>query len=359
MVVDIDGAVERLSFTARGAELAGSTDAGLAALLLLAMRVGGPLVAHGPASPRLVASLPKIQDILRNWEQRSPSYATYHAVTVDAPNRDESRTQRPRRVGAFFTGGVDSFYTLARHRDEIDTLVYVHGFDVRLDDERLDELVTSRLRAAALALNKPLVEVRTDLRSVSDRYSNWLDYHGSALASVALLLATEFERMYVPATLTYAHLIPLGSHPLLDPLWSTEGVELIHDGCEASRLDKLSLLADDMVAQAHLRVCWENRKGRYNCGSCEKCLRTMVALRALGVLNSFETLPDLIDPSDIARVELPAVSYTWEASFELLKKTKSDPTLARVLERRLYNPRVRLVRAGVRNARRLREFLRN
>jgi hypothetical protein len=85
----------------------------------------------------------------------------------------------------------------------------------------------------------------------------------------------------------------------------------------------------------------------------------MVALRALGVLNSFETLPDVIDPSDIAKVELPEVRYTWEASLELLKKKGNDPMLARALERRLYNPRVRLVRTGVRNARRLREFLRN
>ena len=41
--------------------------------------------------------------------------------------------------------------------------------------------------------------------------------------------------------MTYAHLGPLGSHPLLDPLWSSEDVELVHDGCEATRLDKLAL----------------------------------------------------------------------------------------------------------------------
>jgi hypothetical protein len=359
MVADIDGAVERITFTARGAELVASTDAGLAALLLPTMRVGGPLVVRGATSLQLVASLPKIQQIIRNWEQRFPSYAVYRAVTVDAPNHVESPPPRRRRVAAFFSGGVDSFYTLAQHRDEIDALVYVHGFDVAIDDERLDEQVTSQLRAAALALNKPLVEIRTDLRTFSDRYSNWLDYHGSALASIALLLATEFERMYVPATLTYAHLIPLGSHPLLDPLWSTENVELIHDGCEASRLDKLALLANDPVAQAHLRVCWENRKGRYNCGSCEKCLRTMVALRALGVLSSFETFPDTIKPSAIAKIELPEIRYTWEASLALLKKTGNDPTLARTLERRLYNSRVRLLRTGVRYARRFREMFRS
>jgi hypothetical protein len=357
MTADIDGTIRRISYTAIGAGLEPSADAAVAAMLMPAMSTRGPLVAPEPISPRLAAAIPKIQEILRSWEQRIPAYSRYAAVPVEAAVRQQLRLRPKRRVAAFFTGGVDSFYTVARHRDEIDMLVYVHGFDVRLDDSRFDELVITQLRLAAAALGKPLVEVWTNLRSVTDRYTDWTDYHGSALASVALILASEFERIYIPATLTYAHLIPLGSHPLLDPLWSTEDVEIVHDGCEASRLDKLSAISDDVVARSHLRVCWKNRAGRYNCGSCEKCLRTMVALQALGVLHLFETFPDVVDPASIARTDLPEVRFTWEASLALLKQTNGDPRLARALDRRLHSARARFVHGGIRVAYRVRDLM--
>jgi hypothetical protein len=196
------------------------------------------------------------------------------------------------------------------------------------------------------------VEVDSDLRSVTSAHAEWLASHGSALATVALLLGGAFERVFVPATLTYAHLVPLGSHPLLDPLWSTEQVELVHDGCEASRIDKLAVLSHDDVARRHLRVCFQNRAGRYNCGECEKCLRTMVALRALGVLEAFSTFPDAIDPRSLARIELPEVTYTWEASLALLRESGDDPGLARALDRRLHDRTTRAAQRGARLAQR-------
>src|SRR5262249_41756622 len=152
------------------------------------------------------------------------------------------------------------------------------------DDDALGAMVLDGVRHAAAELGLPLVEVRTDVRAFSDRFSRWDHYHGAALATVAHLLAPYFSRVFVPATQTYAFLAPLGSHPLLDPLWSSEDVELVHDGLEAPRLDKLAVVASEPAARHWLRVCWENRNGAYNCGRCEKCLRTMVALDALGEL---------------------------------------------------------------------------
>jgi hypothetical protein len=337
MHVDIAGTRKEILFRAKGVDLEGSADAGLAAMLLPAMRVGGSLICSEPSSVRLVGSLPRIQEIFRNWEQHYPSYSCYQTVTVETDVRQPERPRPGRGVASFFTGGVDSFYTVARHREEIDALVYVHGFDVPLDKPKLDGEVVTKLRQAASMLDKPLIEVWTNIRSITDRYAEWVQYHGSALAAVALLLAPAFAKIYVPATLTYAHLMPLGSHPLLDPLWSTEEVELIHDGCESSRLEKLPIIVDDPAARATLRVCWENRRGRYNCGSCEKCLRTMVCMRALGLLDAFETFPDQVDLAAIARVAIPESRYVWGASYELLKRSQLDPALERALGHRLYS----------------------
>ncbi len=325
-------------------------------MLLPAMRVGGPLVATEPASSRLVASLPKIQEVFRNFELCEPSYGQYQPVNIDVRRRRDGHSRQRRRVASFFTGGVDSFYTVARHRHEIEALVYVHGFDLD-DNPQLDARVSGKIRAAAAGLGKPLIEVRTNLRSVTDKYAQWVDYHGSALASVALMLAPELDVVYVPATVTNANPEPNGSHPLLDPLWSTEDVELVHDGCEASRLDKLSMIAADPMARAHLHVCLWNREGQYNCGACEKCLRTMVCLRALGVLDAFETLPDTLNLAAIARVKLPEVPYTWEATLQHLKKSGVDPALTRALDHRLHSTRARLVHTGVQNVERTADLI--
>jgi hypothetical protein len=357
MFAEIAGTTQRISYGVSGATLEPSVDAAIATMLLPAMRTGGSLSSDEPASPRLLGALPTIQAIFRNWEQRFAVYKNYQTVGIDIRPLTRVEPRERRRTATFFSGGVDSFYTFSRHRSEIDRLVFVDGFDVRPSDQALSARVTDAMRAAAAELDLPLIEIQTNLRSVTDRYANWIQYHGAALAGVALLLAAEIEQVFIPASLTYAYLSPLGSHPLLDPLWSTEWTEIVHDGCEASRIDKLAALVDEPIARRHLRVCWENRDGRYNCGSCEKCLRTMIALQALGALGAFTTFPDVIDPADIARVELPELRYTWETSLQLLKQSGRDRALVRALDRRLYGPGARVINYGRRGGRRLRSAI--
>jgi hypothetical protein len=325
-----------------GAPPAGeAADAAVAACLIPAMRAGTVLRVDEPVSPRLLHSVGTVQDILVNWRQRFAVYGRYGRVRVEAPAREAPADTSGRGVAAFFTGGVDSFYTLLRHRDEIDTLILVHGFDYPSDGP-LRERITAALRECAAELGKPLTEVTTDVRKFSDPLAFWESYHGSALATTGLLLG--FEKIYVPATQTYAHMAPLGSHPLLDPLWSTENVEFVHDGCEADRLEKLAIIASAPAARRFLRVCWENRDGRYNCGECEKCLRTTIALQALGLLGEFSTLPDRLDPAAIRRVDLPELTHTWDASLALLEQSPEHAELARSVRQNMFGTTARAAR---------------
>jgi len=344
--VDVAGQLHRVRYVCAGLGLGNAPDASVAAALLPAMHVAEILTVDEPVSPRLLGCLRIVQDVVRNWEQRFPSYARYQRVDVEAICRSPVPVHtQARGTAAFFTGGVDSFYTALRHLDEIDALILVQGFDFRWDASELSERVLAHIRAAAATLGKPLVEVRTDLRSFSDRYAFWEHYHGAALASVAHLLAPRFAKFYIAATHTYAHLSPLGSHPLLDPLWGTEDVELVHDGCEASRIEKLAVLAEQPAALAHLRVCLENRHGAYNCGACEKCMRTMVAMEALGVLDRFATFPDRVDRSSLRKVRLPLPSlrYTWETSLAMLDARDGDRALRRSLRAHIYGRPQRIV----------------
>ena len=131
---------------------------------------------------------------------------------------------------------------------------------------------------------------------------DWLDGHGAALAGVAHLLGASYGRVYVPATDTYATLVPLGSHPLVDPLWSSERVELVHDGASATRLDKLRLVDTVPVARETLHVCVHDDTDEFNCGRCWKCVITMVGIRVLGLDDRFPTLPVVSEREFLQRV---------------------------------------------------------
>jgi CubicO group peptidase (beta-lactamase class C family) len=63
------------------------------------------------------------------------------------------------------------------------------------------------------------------------------------LAAIGHLLAPAFERIYIAASVNYRDLFPWGTHPLLDPLWSSELLEFVHHGCAARRIEKLRFIA--------------------------------------------------------------------------------------------------------------------
>lgn len=261
------------------AELRSHPEAFIAAGLLPAMARGGAMHVGAPVSQQFLEGLETVQDIYTSW------WPELKRVRIDGASATQRSPSPESQVASFFSGGVDSFYTLLKHREEIDTLIFVHGFDVALEDADLRNRVSQRLREAADAFGKRLIEVETNLRTLTDSHrpaSGWERAHGAALASVALLLAPEFRRVYVPATHTYRDLFPWGSHPLLDTCWSTEALALFHDGCEATRVQKCEWITDSDAALQSLRVCWRNPGGSYNCGECEKCQRTMINLLAAG-----------------------------------------------------------------------------
>ncbi len=311
--------------------LARGTETFLAAALTPAMKVGGGLHLPGSVSPRLSASIPKIQDIFHTW------YPDFKKVAVGVETKHVQPSSSAREVGCFFSGGVDSFYTLLRHKEEITKLIFVHGFDIRLDDTPLRAKVSQVLREVAFEFRKPLIEVETNVRTFSDRHVGWEEYHGSALASVALLLSPHFRKVYIAASSSYSSLLPWGSHPLLDPLWSTDDMEIVHDGCEAIRIEKVAHISSCDIALKSLRSCWRNPGGAYNCGQCVKCMRTMAALRAAGALDRCTTFAHTLDLKALARepFERPGATVIAEKTLLVAERLGADPALVQALRDRL------------------------
>jgi hypothetical protein len=314
-----------------------SADPFLAALLVPALVAGEPLIMDRPVSPRLLRRTATVQDILTTW------YPARRRIEVTAPVRtgvEVAGRARGRGVGAFFSGGVDSCYTLVKSRlrlpsaaDPITHLIFVKGFDARLAEAEGLAASEVRLRALAGEYGCGFIPVETNLRDVLA--APWAEmYHGSALAAVGLALASSLGTVLIPSSYDYKELLPHGSHPLLDGLWSTETTDFLHDGCEGNRVDRLALLvrhAPDLVDQ--LRVCWENAHGGpVNCGRCGKCVRTMVMLRALGHLGKTPGFPPEL-PAGYTRNFDPGRRTFLQQNLDQARRT-GDPDLVRALARR-------------------------
>src|SRR6185436_13064183 len=167
----------------------------------------------------------------------------------------------PDSAGLFFSCGVDSFYSLLKDLDapadaeRVTHLITMYGFDIRTRNRPLFDMLADRAARVAAETGRRLVTVETNTRQLFDSIVGWDFYHGAVLASTALALGGRLRRCAIPSTHAYSELLPWGSDPLLDPLWSTASLSIIHDGCEAKRTEKLKQLAQWPLALEHLRVC--------------------------------------------------------------------------------------------------------
>lgn len=288
--IELAGRRYPVYFACSQLELVDDAEAALAMVALGAMDSARALSLAGPVSRQFVDNQRQLMEIFSGWFKR------YRPVDIQVEAWRETMPVAGSRVGCFFTGGVDSFYSFLKHRAEITDLIFVHGYDVDLDDMPRREQVRAMGQALAEACGVRFIELETNAIRLFRDFGRWgLHAHGYGLGSAARHLAGYLGRLYVPSSFAHAELMPWASHPQTDPLFSDERLQVIHDGCEAGRVDKIRALAGDPLALAHLRVCWERVEGAYNCGRCEKCLRTMTSLQALGVLQQCRTFAPQID----------------------------------------------------------------
>ena len=301
-------------------------DAFVVALLLPAMAAGADLEIDAPLSTALVESLAHIQELLVGWNAHNP-WTRLHRIRVSGDGNSVT-PPGPDRTGLFFTGGVDSMYSLRharRHVDhDVDTLLFVEGFDVPLDAPALAASVRRRLMAVSDAAARQLVTVRTNLRQLTDQVLSWEMMHGAALAAVGHLLSHTVQRWIVSSADAYLSNEAYGTAAELDPLWSRPGLQFLTVGLGLDRISKLGALAGDHLAQDYLTICWQRRGTAENCGRCAKCVRTALQLQVLDALPRFKTLPTTITPAHIAAILAEPVhrTFIWE---DLAKRLASRP----------------------------------
>lgn len=306
-----------------------------AALLLPSMKQGEDLIIEGQISKKLYEGMQQIMATFLGWDiGLKPIKIIAGGFTSDTLN--------PKTTATFFSGGVDSFYTYLKHKDDhcdpVTHLLLVKGFDIDLRNTKLWDATLRNVREIAKAEKVDLIETETNIRPLIDPILSWAYSHGGCLAAVGLSLRKGLKKIYISASGTLDQQEPWGTHPETDSFWNTEKLTFIHDGVEASRVEKVAWqIAKSPTALKHLRVCYMNEKDAYNCGMCDKCLRTMVNLYLAGVLDKAETFPDAINLERIAEIRMRTGTPTQAENLEALESRGLYPELQKALRKRISN----------------------
>jgi hypothetical protein len=300
LVMTRDGRPWLRSFVrSSGPALRPGGDALLCFGLLPAIELGCRLRIDAPVDGGLLASSAAVQRMVAGW---TPGCSP---VAVTAQTAD-STYPAARGHGVFFSAGVDSSYSLATNRDQLDGLVTVIGCDIDLADHERTAWLTENVRHVAEAYRLEPIVLETDLPARMHPYLGWIEYHGSMLAGLRHLLADRFATMRVAASADEATMwdLPWGSHPGLDPQLGTAAAPILLDGL-VSRPEKIARVLEEPVLLEHLRVCYH---GGPNCGVCEKCVLTRICLAVLGGGRRVPSFPGEPPPFDTRALRIADTS---------------------------------------------------
>lgn len=340
----VDG--QPLWFESSDAPLAAAVEAFGAALLVPALHAGRPLRLAGPVCDRWATNLARLTDEFRRlWYPDGPRPLVVPAnkTTDDA----STAVGTPPATALCFSGGVDAFYTLLSDGRPIDRLVYAVGYDVSLRERRRAGDVIALLRSVAIETGCTSTVMTTNLRGHPlVKSTPWLRAFGGALAAIGHLLTDHVSRLLLSSDgLGFEH-PEVGSRPSTDPLQGSGRLTLEHVAPAVTRLEKIRALAGEPLVQRHLRVCWKNVGSKLNCGRCEKCVRTMLAVDACGVLARFPAFDrgsGLVSAIDA----LPAVDDVVESFYRELLGHGLSQSIAAAVGRLLDRTPPRRNRAAV------------
>lgn len=265
-------------------------------------------------------------------------------------------------VATGMSGGVDSLYTLHCYGSDdapegmrLTHLTYYTGnFRYPLHPDGRDNQTLFRIaeshaepiiqNARQKAQHAGLPFILTNSNLDADYYRGGLIYtvmYRNAAYSLAL---EHLHRVYISSSSGHAHgvyevsLFSPTQHyeDLLCDCLRTETFRYMSSD-QATRVEKLRVLADDEGAQRFVAVCYAPSEDDRNCGECYGCWKTVVPLDLLGKLDLFSETFDVPQYQrnrarvfeDFIRFSLrPEASSARESVRQILALAESDPSEA-------------------------------
>ena len=325
-------------------DLSAEPEAFATACALAAARNGERRVlVEGSLCPRLADGLRAAVALLGSWYG-----AERRALVLEATLGFRAIPPRkPARTALFLTCGIDSLHLLASNRssypsdhpDAFADCLSVYGHicaesPVSPWNDRFLAMLAGTAEQARLAV----VAVRTNLWKLEpDLPFVARESLSSALVASAHLFRRRWTSISLASGRAVANEIPRGTHPMLDPLYSSSALTIRHDPSPYGRFERLRAIAASPAGVANVVVCQAYPDPPFlNCGACEKCVRTMTMLVALGRLSEARQFPaDDVTPERIRAVPVRPVEaeYWSDVLSELGRIGRTD--LARAVREKL------------------------
>jgi hypothetical protein len=260
------------------------------ASLFTAMEASADLRVHGPVSPSLIRNLEEFQAAWTSWVPQR-----YHRIEIHADAEVELLPSPNKGAIMSFSGGVDSSFTAFRHhagkagRQELDIQagLVLNGFDIPIRNLETLSRFQDRAKLMLDSLGMKLIPVTTNLKTLAGESRFTFQ---SFLNSCLSLLQGGFALGVSGSSSTYRNLLyywalPYGSNSISDPYLCSQSFPILIDGAGFSRFEKAQTLAEWPEAMQHLRVCLgrDGKNRDRNCCRCEKCIRNILAFRAMGL----------------------------------------------------------------------------
>ena len=237
-----------------------------------------------------------INEFKKGYIEMFPKASFRGGVIVKNIIKNEISSQN--NTAMFFSGGLDSIYSLIRHYKENPRLISIWGSDIFPEESSGWDKLNKQLDSTAneFSLNKSTV--KSSFRMFDDELNlskffenvlsdNWWHgvQHGIGLIghSAPLAYLHNIGKVYIASTNCPedGH-VTCASNPSIDNCVKFCGCAVVHDGFDANRQKKSEALVkfcNFNHINLQLHVCYETQDGN-NCCKCEKCLRTIMGIIA-------------------------------------------------------------------------------
>jgi len=273
---------------------------------------------EGTLCPRLADGVAAAIALLRGW------YGPPRGPVAIEPSKGfrPVAPRRPDRAAFFLTGGVDSLHLLQTNRRHYppehpayfrDAVSVFGHLCAEGDESPWYERAGPNLARIAARSGLGLVSVRTNVwRLEPDLPFVAEESLSASLLSSVHLLRRRWTRVAIATGRSAGEEVVRGTHPMLDPLYGSGAVDVHHDPSPFSRFERLAALSATPGGVEDLVVCLAYPDPPdLNCGQCEKCLRTMTQLVALGKLPEARHFRSEVRPEDIGAISIKPVEAPY------------------------------------------------
>ena len=211
----------------------------------------------------------------------------------------KNNQKKQTKFSTFYSGGVDSLSTLISVKEKKPYMATIWGSDVWLTDHDGWQKAVEINDEIALQFELSNFYIKSNFRNViqelilNEYYSglindNWwhaIEHGIGLLGHMAPLVYTyKIGTHYIPATYSSRDKnVICASYPTIDEALKFCGCNIIHEGFEKNRQDKLHHICEfrkELDTNLKIRACYMQRGDKTNCCECEKCYRTIMGIVA-------------------------------------------------------------------------------